>query len=229
MERIGNYFAYMRISTKEERNKQRYNRQEQELNRFAKIKNIEYTLIFKEDASGKNFCERTEWNRLESILQPGDTIVFKDVSRFTREAENGLEKYMNLMNREVKLVFIDNPTISTEYITQLLRVAEEQSLIAKFSLKNTVQLLLLVELDRAEQERLSIIQRTKDGLAATDKKSGRPVGKLDKLTSSLEEDIKHYLSDRSITAASLIKKHKISRNTLRKYAKIVSEKNLKEE
>ena len=229
MERVGNYFAYMRISTKEERNKQRYNRQEQELNRFAKNKNIEYTLVFKEDASGKNFCERTEWNRLESILQSGDTVVFKDVSRFTREAENGLEKYMKLMNQGIQLIFIDNPTISTDYIMQLLRVAEAQSLIAKFSLKNTVQLLLLVELDRAEQERLYIIQRTKDGLAASDKKSGRPVGKLDKLTPELEEEIKHYLSDRSITAASLIKKYKISRNTLRKYAKIVSEKNLKEE
>lgn len=229
MDRTGNYFGYMRISTKEDRKKQRYNRQEKELSRFAKNRNIEYTLLFREDASGKNFCERSEWNRLESILQPNDTVVFKDVSRFTREAEHGLEKYMELMNKGVKLIFIDNPTISTEYITQLLRVAEEQSLIAKFSLKNTVELLLLVELDRAEQERLYIIQRTKDGLAASDKKSGRPVGKLDKLNPALEEDIKNYLTDRTITASSILKKHKISRNTLKKYAKIISEKNLMKE
>lgn len=61
-----------------------------------------------------------------------------------------------------------------------------------------------------------------DGLAATDKKSGRPMGKLDKMTPELAEDLKLYLSDRSIIQVSLMKKHN-SRNTLKKYAKIIEE------
>ena len=219
-----NIFAYMRISTQEERKKQRFNRQEKALEKYAKEHNFEYLLTFKEDVSGKNFTQRKEWNNLERLLQPGDTVVFKDISRFTREAENGYEKYMELLHKDINLVFIDNTTISTDYIRQLLHIAEEQDLVARTSLESTVKLLLIVELDRVEKERLSIIKRTKDGLAASDKKSGRPVGHLDKLTPELKRDIHLYLQDRTITQESLMRKHNISRNTLKKYAKILKEK-----
>ena len=57
----GNIYAYMRISTKEERGIQKYTRQEKALEKFAKDNDIEYLLTFKEDASGKNFNERKEW------------------------------------------------------------------------------------------------------------------------------------------------------------------------
>ena len=92
----GNYFKYMRISTKEERGKQRYNRQEKSIDNYAKENGIEYVAEFKEDESGKDFEHRKEWQRLEKLLQSGDTIVFKDISRFTRETENGYKKYMEL-------------------------------------------------------------------------------------------------------------------------------------
>lgn len=220
-----NYFSYMRISTQLERKRQRFDRQENALKKFTEKNGIEFTISFKEDKSGKNFTDRKEWNKLESIVQPGDTIVFKDITRFTREAVNGYEKYMELMNKGVNLIFIDNPTISTSYIKELFNVADQQKeLIAKISLESTIKLLLYVELDRAEKERTTLIKRTKDGLAATDKKSGRPFGKLDKMTPELEEDLKLYLSDRSITQISLIKKYNISRNTLKKYANIIKEK-----
>lgn len=35
-------------------------------------------------------------DKLERMVHPGDTIVFKDICRFTREAENGYSKYMEL-------------------------------------------------------------------------------------------------------------------------------------
>jgi DNA invertase Pin-like site-specific DNA recombinase len=73
---------------------------------------------FQEDESGKNFTDRKEWKRLEKLLQPGDTIIFKDISRFTREAENGYTKYMELLEKGIELIFIDNPTVSTDYIKQ---------------------------------------------------------------------------------------------------------------
>lgn len=219
-----NVFAYMRISTQEERKKQRFNRQENALEKYAKDNNVEYLLIFKEDASGKNFSERKQWNSLERLLQPGDMVVFKDISRFTREAENGYTKYMELLHKNVNLVFIDNQTISTDYIRQLLHVAKEQDLVARTSLEATVKLLLIVELDRVEKERLILIKRTKDGLASSDKVSGRPKGHLDKLTLELEKDIREYLQDRTITQKSIMDKHSISRNTLKKYASIIKDK-----
>ncbi len=217
---MSNHYSYMRISTAEERHLQKFTRQENALQRYANEKNFEYTLVFREDASGKSFANRKQWNTLESIVQSGDIIVFKDICRFTREAEVGYMKYMELMNRGVELVFLDNQTVSTPYIKQLLDVAKAQNLVAKTSLENTVKLLLIVELDRAEQERLITVQRIKDGIAASDKKSGRPVGKLDKISDSLKADIGLFLQDRSIKQVDLMKRHNISRNTLKKYIRL---------
>lgn len=220
---MANVFDYMRISTKEERGLQKFNRQEAALNKYAADNQIEYIATFKEDVSGKSFENRKEWNRLEKLVQRGDTIVFKDISRFTREANNGYNKYMELLERGIELVFIDNPTVSTEYIKQLLNVAQQQNIVARTSLEATVKLLIIVELDRVEQERLILINRIKNGISASDKQQGRKIGTLDKMTEELENDIKLFLSDRSIKQIDLMKKHNISRNTLKKYIELIKD------
>lgn len=220
---MSNIYSYMRISTEEERGLQKFTRQENALKKYAKENGIEYLLEFKEDKSGKNFEERKQWKKLESILQTGDTVVFKDICRFTRNAEQGYKKYMELLEKGIELIFLDNQTVSTPYIKQLLNVAKEQNLVAKTSLESTVKLLLIVELDRAQQEREMTVQRIKDGIKASDKKSGRPVGKIDKMSKELESDIKKLINDRNIKYVDLMRKHNISRNTLKKYESIVRE------
>ena len=182
---------------------------------------IEYIYVAKEDESGKSFDNRKEWNKLERLLQNGDTVVFKDISRFTRETENGYKKYNELLQKGIDLIFIDNPTVSTPYIKNLLNVAEQQNIVARTALDSTVKLLLIVELDRVEQERKIFIQRVKDGIKASSKKSGRKTGTPDKLTDDLKADIKQYINDRSIKQTDLMNKHNISRNTLKKYIAIV--------
>lgn len=220
---MGNYFSYMRISTKEERGKQKYTRQENSLQRYARTKNIDYVFEFKEDASGKSFTNRSEWNRLEKIIQFGDTIVFKDITRFTREAENGYAKYMELMSKGVNLVFLDNPTLSTDYIKELISTAKNMNFLEKTINEMLVKVLLASELTRAEQERLAISQRTKDGMAASPNKAGRKLGQLDKMSDALKADIEVYLSDRSIKQVDLMNKYKISRNTLKKYISLLTD------
>lgn len=219
-------FAYMRISTKEERGKQKFTRQEQAIGRWCRENNIEIPerRIYRDDASGKSF-ERPSWKELIQDIQIGDTIVFKDICRFTREYENGFKEYMKLLDKGINLVFLDNPTISTEYIKNMMGVAErQQNRIAKKSLKDTIELLILVELDRAEQEREITVKRIKDGIAASNKKSGRKTGQLDKMTPELKADIQKFLVDRSIKQVDLMNKYHISRNTLKKYITIVSSK-----
>ena len=221
---MANYFSYMRISTREEREMQRYNRQEKALEKYVQEHGIELKDVyqFRDDISGKSFENRAEWNRMERLVQPGDTIIFKDITRFTREAENGYKKYMELLNNNINLIFIDNPTISTDYIKTMMCIAQRQeNRIAKKSLNDTIELLILVELDRAEREREIIVQRIRDGLKASNKKAGRKPGQLDKLTEELRADIVLYLADRSIKAVDLMKKHNISRNTLKKYVEYV--------
>lgn len=214
---MANIYSYERISTKENRNLQTFNRQTASIEKYCKDNNISVLLSFYDDASGKDFTNRKQWNKLEQLLQSGDTVIFKDISRFTREAENGFNKYMELMNKGVNLVFLDNPTVSTAYINQLLDVAKTQNLVVKTSLESIVKLLLIVELDRVEQERLTTIKRIKDGITSSTKKSGRPTGAVYKMNDELKADIEKYLADRSVKLADIMRAHDISRNTLKKY------------
>ena len=217
---MGNYYSYMRISTKESNDKQSFNRQEKSLKTYAESNNIEYLLNFKDDISGNTF-NRPSWNKLEKILQEGDTIVFKEISRFTRQAEEGYKKYKELMDKGINLVSLDNLTVSTDYIKNLTSIANSQNLVTKTALESTIKLLLIVELDRVQQEREIIVKRIKQGIEASDKKSGRKQGKLDKMSDELKEDIKEFLGDRNIKQIDLMKKHNISRNTLKKYIAII--------
>lgn len=224
---MGKTFVYMRISTREERGLQKFTRQEQAIQRWCKENStdIPERRIYRDDASGKSF-DRPAWRELEADISTGDTIIFKDICRFSREYENGFAKYMDLLSRGIELKFLDNPTISTDYIRAMMHVADEQeNRIAKKSLKDTIELLLLVELDRAEKEREIIVQRIKDGIAASAKKSGRKPGKLDKMTPELEADLRSYagqsIAEKTIKLSEILHKYSISRNTAKKYLSII--------
>ncbi len=210
----------MRISTKEETDKQSYARQIKGLEAYAKEKGIIYHSIFKDDTTGSTF-NRKEWKRLKAILRPGDTVIMKEISRFTREAEQGYKTYMELMQEGINLIFLDNPTVCTDYIKTLMETAKAQSLVTKTVMESTIKLLLIVELDRVEQEREIMIKRIKQGMKASTKTAGRKEGQILYLSDELKEDIKNLLSDRDITRASVAKKHSITRVTLNKYIDIV--------
>ena len=218
---MGNYYSYKRISTDTE--KQNFARQEKALKKYAEQNQIEYLIEFTEEKSAKNFTDRKQFGKLDKLLSNGDTVVFKDLSRFTREAEKGYEKYMEWLERGVNIVFIDNPTVSSDYIRQMMSTAEQQDIVTKTALQGTIKLLLIVELDRAEKQRLYISKAIADGIKASEKKSGRPTGKLDKLTPELEHDITVFLNDRTIKQTVLMEKHSISRNTLKKYMELMKD------
>ena len=219
---MNNTYFYMRISTKEASDKQSFQRQNKALEKYAEINNLKYNsrTVFKDDISGATF-DRDDWKALESILKEGDTIIFKEISRFTRQAEEGYDKYMELMDKGINLIFLDNPTVSTDYIKQLTNIADSQQLVTKTALEGTIKLLLIVELDRVQQEREIFIKRIKQGIEASPNKSGRKFGQLDKMSDELKDDIKLFLIDRSINQVDLMKKHNISRNTLKKYIELV--------
>ena len=219
---MGNVYFYMRISTKESTDKQSYNRQYKSLCAYAKDNNLRFSdrYIYRDDTTGATF-NWAEWIELEGNLKSGDTIVFKEISRFTRQAEQGYLKYMELMQNNINLVFLDNPTVSTDYIKNLTNIANTQNLVTKVALENTIKLLLIVELDRVQQEREIIVKRIKQGIKASNKKQGRKVGQLDKITDELKSDINLFLQDRNIKQVDLMKKHNISRNTLKKYIGII--------
>jgi hypothetical protein len=128
---------------------------------------------------------------------------------------------MALMNKGINLVFLDNPTVCTDYVEQLASVAKKQELIIRKSIENIIELLLIVELDRVEKERAILIQRIRHGIAASDKRQGRKAGQVDKMTDALRADIREYIRDRRITQKSVMERHGISRNTLKKYIQLL--------
>ena len=217
---MSKYYNYMRISTDQER--QNFNRQKKSIEKYAKDHAIKYNRTFIEEKSAKDFDNRPEFLFMESILLEGDTVVFKDLYRFTREAQNGYNRYMEWLNNGINMVFIDNPTVSSDYIRQMLQTAAEQDIVTRTAMESIIKLLIIVELDRGQKQREFISQSIKDGIAASNKKSGRKQGQLDKMTQELKQDIKQFQTDRSIKQIDLMKKYNISRNTLKKYIDIIS-------
>lgn len=223
--RMAEYF-YMSVSTQDKHGNHKLTRQEKTLQKYAEAHGLEYDVksIYKEDCVEKNFLDRQVWITLEKNLRDGDTVIFKDISCFARDAESGYGKYVELMEKGIHLVFIDNPSVCTDYIKQLRAVAEKRHLVDNISLEDTVKLLLYVEFDRLDQERLVRRQRIKDGMDTSEKKPGRKIGTMEKLNTELEEDIMIYLKDSTVLQIDIMKKHNISRNTLKKYVKIIAEK-----
>ena len=58
--------------------------------------------------------DRPGWMKLYRQLQPGDTIVFDQVSRMSRDADEGFQVYEELFRRGVNLIFLKEPHINTE-------------------------------------------------------------------------------------------------------------------
>lgn len=71
------------------------------------------------------------------------------------------------------------------------------------------------------RKKMSSGEMIKQGIQASDKKQGRKVGQLDKMSDELRSDIKLFIGDRSIKQIDLMNKHNISRNTLKKYIEII--------
>lgn len=96
-------FGYARISTM----KQNIERQ------IANIKK-EYpnAIIVTEEYTGTKI-NRPAFDKLIKNIKAGDTIVFDEVSRMSRNAEDGFKLYEQLYNMGVNLVFIKEPHINT--------------------------------------------------------------------------------------------------------------------
>lgn len=57
--------------------------------------------------------DRPKWKRLYKQLQPGDTVFFDEVSRMSRNAEEGFKEWQDLYTRGVDLIFLKEPYCST--------------------------------------------------------------------------------------------------------------------
>ena len=97
-------YGYVRVSTLEQ-------------NKERQIQNIlrEYpkAVIMAEEYTGKTM-DRPLWSKLYPKLKKGDVIVFDEVSRMSRNAEEGFKTYQELFEKGVNLVFLKEPYLNTD-------------------------------------------------------------------------------------------------------------------
>lgn len=96
-------YGYVRVSTA----KQRKARQ------IDNIKAAYPNAVIIEEAFTGTSMQRPAWTRLYNKLEEGDTIVFDEVSRMSRNAEEGFAVYEDLYHRGINLVFLKEPGINS--------------------------------------------------------------------------------------------------------------------
>nr|CDL65777.1 unnamed protein product [uncultured bacterium] len=166
-------YGYCRISTK----KQSIERQI--INILQQFPDAE---IIKETYTGTKLYGRKELEKLLQRVKKGDTIVFDEVSRMSRNAEEGYQLYTDLYNRGINLVFLKEPHINTEVyqnalkqrITAINSTGKESTDRLLHSLVEALNEFLLdlvkeqirLAFERAESEVIYLRKRIKEGMAA---------------------------------------------------------------
>lgn len=97
-------YGYCRISRK----KQNIQKQVRNI-----LKEYPDAKLYQEAFTGTKFFGRKEFDKLLKKVKPQDLIVFDEVSRMSRDAEDGVEQYFELFDNGVDLVFLKEPYINT--------------------------------------------------------------------------------------------------------------------
>ena len=99
-------YGYVRVSTKE----QNIDRQ---ISALA-LENIPQNQIFIDRTSGKDF-DRTEYQKLLTVLQADDEIVIKSIDRLGRNYDDILEQWQLLTKtKKVHISILDFPLLNTK-------------------------------------------------------------------------------------------------------------------
>lgn len=190
--------------------------------------------VFEEKFTGTKLEGRIEFQKLLKVVKQGDTIVFDSVSRMSRNAQEGIELYEELMEKGINLVFLKEPYINTETYKSNqgdkieLMGTDEDILFKAINeyMKKIARKQIVIAFEQAEKEVKDLSQRTKEGLI-TAKANGKQVGQVQgtKLTTkkSIEkkELIQKYCKDfgGSLSDKDTMKLIGIARNTYYKYKK----------
>mgnify|MGYP002793446548 FL=1 len=197
-------YGYLRVST----NTQDETRQREALKKYGVLEEN----IYLDKASGKNFIDRTEWQKLLVKVIIGDIIVIKELDRLGRNNAEIKETFILLKNKGVYLEFLDQPLLNTTNKSQI-----------EIELIQPIILHLLGYF--AEKEREKIRTRQKEAYDSLEKDSkgrkisrkknkvvGRP-NKIEKILQDNSEIIKLWI-EKKITTKKTLEILNISRSSL---------------
>ena len=197
-------YGYLRVST----NTQDETRQREALKKYGVLEEN----IYLDKASGKNFIDRTEWQKLLVKVIIGDIIVIKELDRLGRNNAEIKETFILLKNKGVYLEFLDQPLLNTTNKSQI-----------EIELVQPIILHLLGYFAEKEREKIRIRQKEaydslkKDskGRKISRKKNkvvGRP-NKIEKVLQDNSEIIKLWI-EKKITTKKTLEILNISRSSL---------------
>lgn len=215
-------YGYTRISTP----KQSLERQ---------VRNIEReypdAVIIRESYTGTKL-DRKEWSKLFSSVRAGDTIVFDSVSRMSRNAEDGFSVYEELFTREVNLVFLKEPHISTDTYKRVLERSVPMTGTSVDYILDGINRYLLelakeqirLAFEQAEKEVEDLHQRTKEGVE-TARLNGKQIGQrpgaklITKKSVATKEIILRHSKDfgGTLSDVEVMKLAGVARNSFYKY------------
>lgn len=224
-------YAYARISRKT----QKIERQIENLTRAYPD-----ARLYQEAYTGTKTDGRKEFNKMLSVIKPGDTIIFDSVSRMSRNADDGIKLYMELYDKDVNLVFLKEQYINTDVYRDSIQqtIDTTGNEIADIYIQATNKVIkLLAEqqirkaFEQSEKEVQDLHERTKEGIREARRKGkqvGRATGTRVTTKKSLEakrlmqeysRDFGGTLNDIDTMTQIRARVGTLSRNTYYKYKK----------
>lgn len=108
-------YGYARVSTREQ----------DEARQVEALQRAGVQEIIIEKASGKNFVDRKEWQKLMAKVVVDDVIVVKSLDRLGRNNEEIKKTFELLAKRNVYLEFIDNEILNTRATTEAEKMSQK--------------------------------------------------------------------------------------------------------
>jgi len=216
-------YGYCRISTR----KQSIERQVDNIK-----KEYPTAVIVEEEFTGTRL-DRPQWSRLHKKLKPGDVLVFDEVSRMSRDAEEGYRLYEELYGSGITLVFLKEPHINTAVYQESLQRGIEKTgnEIADVYIDATNKVLMILAkkqiqlaFEQAQKEVDYLHQRTREGIEQA-RLSGKQIGQAKgrKLVTKKAIQAKEFIKQKNRTFGGCFSDEEtytlagISRKTFYKY------------
>lgn len=187
-------------------------------------------IIITEEYTGTKMS-RPNWNKLMKNLKKGDSIIFDEVSRMSRNATEGFETYKELYERGINLIFLKESTLNTDNFRTTQQIATVGNEIADLYIECTNKVLMILAetqikkaFETAQHEVDFLHKRTSEGIAvarANGKQIGRATGT--KVETKKAKEMKTRILDLSKdfngtnTDIEVMKILGIARNTYYKY------------
>lgn len=191
-------YGYARVSTKE----QKLDRQIDSLTKYVNIKNI-----YSDKLSGKN-TNRKNYQKLKEVVVAGDIVYIHALDRLSRNKKDLIKEFNYFKEKGISLRIMNMPSTMIEFDNQ------------KWVVEMINNIILEVLSTIAEQERLTTLERQKEGIESA-KKRGTKFGRPD-VKKQVYKAIK--LVDSGCTIAEACYKANISRRTYYNYMNIFNNK-----